>query len=145
MATNGFEDPLVERFLAQYHENSAYYQRIVRLAQYTYYGKSPPRLRKKIYERLRKAPGRYKTEEDIKEDIVDLAGARIALYLPTHWKEVMRVIKDNFKGVIPKDHAGKHITAEAEAVNEDEEQPYIARFRGYFAHHCRVKLNEGLA
>lgn len=96
--------------------------------------KNPTRLETKV--RQRNSKKLYATIEDVYNDIVDLAGVRVALYFPAEREEVGRIIKSIFASVAdPKEFP-------TEAANT---QPtYSKRFSGYWATHYRVCLPETL-
>jgi ppGpp synthetase/RelA/SpoT-type nucleotidyltranferase len=87
---------LIEEFIARYTKEFDFYDQAGRLAARKLEGdlqaagvraivtsrpKSIPRLMDKCQQRD-KAHGGYKSVDEIYEDIVDLAGARVALYFP---------------------------------------------------------------
>lgn len=89
--------------------------------------KNPSRLEEKV--RQRSAKSNYKNVEDIYQDIVDLAGVRVALYFPGERDEVGKIVQSLFL-----------------LVNEPKEFPtnaqptYKKRFSGYWATHYRVRI-----
>ncbi|KAJ5190517.1 RelA/SpoT [Penicillium cinerascens] len=84
-------------------------------------GKDPESLRKKLEQREREN-GPYETLEQIHEDIVDLAGARIIL---ERWED-----RHFVQGIIHE-------------IFEVKEEKYKKEKRGYEAVHCRVYLKQG--
>lgn len=60
----------------------------------THRTKRPDRLRTKLQNRKKKT--KYKIFDDIYDDLVDLAGVRIALYFPDDKSEVDKIINANF-------------------------------------------------
>src|SRR3712207_3878219 len=103
---------LIDEFMARYEREYDYYERAARLVAQRIDGslqsagvrcivssraKSPKRLEKKC--RQRAADKAYNTLEDIAEDIVDLAGVRVALYFPGDRDQVGRVIERMFTGL----------------------------------------------
>lgn len=60
-------------------------------------------LRKKLV--YRNTEKQYKEFDDIKKDIVDLAGVRIILYMPSDEEKVQKVIQNIWgKKVVPRKH-----------------------------------------
>lgn len=64
--------------------------------------KSPDRLKTKLYKRDKEK--QYKTFLDIYEDIIDLAGVRVALYMPADRDAVGAIINQLFVSVRPAKH-----------------------------------------
>jgi ppGpp synthetase/RelA/SpoT-type nucleotidyltranferase len=75
---------------------------------------------------------KYKNIDDIKNDIKDLSGVRIALYFPDERESVDKLIKDNFNIVSTKIFPDPQTTYAPH---------YKKRFSGYWAIHYRVKLS----
>jgi ppGpp synthetase/RelA/SpoT-type nucleotidyltranferase len=137
---------LVDDFISQYRREYDFYDQTARLAAQmldsrlqaagirsivTSRAKSVARLGPKVAERaLRK---NYQQFADIYDDIVDLAGVRVALYFPGQRSQVDAIVRDIF------------------ALNEppkefpDGSKPkyeYTKRFSGYSATHYRVHLKD---
>jgi ppGpp synthetase/RelA/SpoT-type nucleotidyltranferase len=93
--------------------------------------KKPVRLEAKM--RQRNMHAKYKTTSDIYEDIVDLAGVRVALYFPGERDEVGKIISKNFSIIQPP----KNFPTASHAT-------YKKRFSGYWATHYRVNLIESI-
>ena len=93
--------------------------------------KNPTRLETKV--RQRAIAKSYATVEDVYNDIVDLAGVRVALYFPAERDDVGKIITSLF---IPIDEP-KQFPTKALAS-------YKKRFSGYWATHYRVRLPESL-
>jgi len=93
--------------------------------------KNPARLETKVRQRAAKKV--YNTVEDVYEDIVDLAGVRVALYFPAEREEVGRIIKSLFVPV-----------ADPKEFPTTAQPSYKKRFSGYWATHYRVRLPETL-
>ncbi|WP_344078955.1 RelA/SpoT domain-containing protein [Luedemannella helvata] len=87
------------------------------------------RLETKCRQRQRRTP--YKTVNNIYDDIVDLAGVRIALYFPGDRHQVDQTIKNLFKLLVPP-----------KTFPEDRNDRKGKRFTGYSAAHYRVQLKE---
>jgi ppGpp synthetase/RelA/SpoT-type nucleotidyltranferase len=132
---------LIDQFIARYRKEYDFYDQAARLAAemleaklqsagiraiVTSRAKSVTRLEGKV--RQRAAKKNYKSVEDIFEDIVDLAGVRVAIYFPGERDQVGKVITQLFavQGT-PKGFPGQPAKA-----------PYKKRFSGYGATHYRV-------
>ncbi|MCJ1303777.1 hypothetical protein MMC08_006588 [Hypocenomyce scalaris] len=102
--------------------------------------KSPDSLKRKL--RMREGHnGGYKDQDHIREDIVDLAGVRIALFWPDQKSMVETAIKEIFRvqNTIEK--------ARTDPGNNDRSEDgaqstYGRRFAGYLATHYHVQLKE---
>ncbi|QSB14171.1 RelA/SpoT domain-containing protein [Natronosporangium hydrolyticum] len=91
--------------------------------------KSIPRLREKCRQRERQNGG-YASVAHIVEDIVDLAGVRVALYFPAEREQVHSAIHKLF-----------HVHLKKEFPELGKLRP-DKRFTGYSAAHYRVQLRE---
>lgn len=135
---------LIEEFIARYRREFDYYDQTARLiaqtldsnlqaagirSMVTSRAKSPARLEAKVRQRARTK--NYTTLEEISADIVDLAGARVALYFPGERGQVDRLVKQLFTLL----ETPKEFPASAKAT-------YKKRFSGYWATHYRVQLKE---
>ena len=100
---------LIEEFIARYCREFDYYDQTARLiaqaldsnlqaagirSMVTSRAKSPARLEAKVRQRARTK--NFTTLEEISADIVDLAGARVALYFPGERDQVDRLVKQLF-------------------------------------------------
>jgi ppGpp synthetase/RelA/SpoT-type nucleotidyltranferase len=109
--------PVIEEFLKHYEREIDYYEEAAEItkekleealqaigirAQVTFRAKSPKRLRKKLYRRM--PTKHYKTFRDIYNDIIDLSGTRVALYLPADREVVGRIIEQLFEEARPVKH-----------------------------------------
>jgi ppGpp synthetase/RelA/SpoT-type nucleotidyltranferase len=109
--------PVIEEFFKHYEREVDYYKEAADIAreklenalqaegiraQVTCRAKSPKRLRKKLYRRYPEK--HYKTFRDIYKDIVDLAGVRVALYLPADRDVVGHIIGTLFEETRPVKH-----------------------------------------
>jgi ppGpp synthetase/RelA/SpoT-type nucleotidyltranferase len=94
-------------------------------------GKSISRLEAKCRQREGRRGG-YSSIEEIVDDIVDLAGVRVALYFPAERDQVDGLITRLFKQVSPR----KDFPASSEPIRHGK------RFSGYSASHYRVQLKE---
>lgn len=133
---------VVDIFISRYTREYDYYQQVARLCAQmceseleqngirsivTYCAKRPDRLKDKVISRNKSKD--YKTAEEIHDDLVDLAGVRIALYFPGDIEEVERLLNTKFaineKRVFPQ---------------KSGEPSYNKRFSGYAARHYRVNI-----
>jgi len=133
---------LISQFIARYRKEFDFYEQACRMAAQvldanlqsagiraivTSRAKNPLRLEAKV--RQRDQTSHFKVVDEIYEDIVDLAGVRVALYFPADRDEVGRIIQSLFLLLgTPKDFPTK--TAPS----------YKKRFSGYWATHYRVRL-----
>lgn len=135
---------LVSEFIARYRKEFDFYEQSCRMvaqilesnlrstglrAIVTSRAKNPSRLQQKVEQRAKS--NSYTTVESIYDDIVDLAGVRVALYFPGEDKEVEKIIRELFDLVAdPK-------------IFPAEGPPLVnKRFSGYSAKHYRIKLRE---
>ncbi|ROO87830.1 RelA/SpoT family protein [Actinocorallia herbida] len=134
---------LIDEFIRRYTKEYDYYDRAARIAAQlleenlqsagirsivTFRAKSIARLREKC--RQRHEANNYETIEDMFNDIVDLAGVRVALYFPAEREQVGGSIKKIF-----------HVRKEITFPKEDSKNPG-KKFTGYSATHYRVTLRE---
>ncbi|MFD6094847.1 GTP pyrophosphokinase family protein [Nocardiopsis flavescens] len=134
---------IIEKFVKQYAKEFDFYDQAARIAArklesnlqregiraiVTSRAKSIPRLEEKLHKRNPKKL--YKSIEDIHEDIIDLAGVRVALYFPGEREQAGKVIDRIFR-----EHDTKKIFPET-----NEKSPKN-RFSGYSAVHYRVQLD----
>ncbi|KAB2571215.1 hypothetical protein DBV05_g10117 [Lasiodiplodia theobromae] len=90
-------------------------------------GKDKHSLERKLKERNRSKL--YLNVKDIKEDIVDLAGVRIALYMPPHKAQIDCLLRTTFELQDTREHPDGH----------NHPTPYRSSL-GYQASHYRVRL-----
>jgi ppGpp synthetase/RelA/SpoT-type nucleotidyltranferase len=136
---------LVSNFIARYRKEYDFYEQSCRMvaqildstlqsagirAIVTSRAKNPTRLEAKVRQRAVKE--NYQSVDDIYDDIVDLAGVRVALYFPGEREEVGKVIQNLFSLV----SAPKEFPTAAQPT-------YKKRFSGYWATHYRVRIPEG--
>ncbi len=91
--------------------------------------KSIPRLEEKC--RKRQNANNYLSVDDIFDDIVDLAGVRIALYFPAERVQVDSMIAQLF-----------HVVGQKEFPESGQTPRTEKRFSGYWATHYRIQLKE---
>ncbi|TCO44505.1 RelA/SpoT family protein [Kribbella antiqua] len=134
---------LIDEFIAQYTKEYDFYAEASRLAAemlesdlraagvrslVTFRAKSITRLEEKCRKRHRGK--KYQTPAQIYDDIVDLAGVRVALYYPDESDQLDKAIGRLFRPLEPK----------KEFAPGASTQPN--RFPGYTATHYRVQLAE---
>ncbi|EYE88763.1 hypothetical protein Q428_06270 [Fervidicella metallireducens AeB] len=137
------------KFLEQYSKERDYYERAAKLcaeicenefersgirAIVTFRAKRPDKLKEKVIKRSEKKD--YKDIVDIYNDIVDLAGVRIALYFPGDLETIDKFIRTNFniKSIRQFPEAGNDSYSKKEYIK------YKKVFSGYHATHYRVTL-----
>lgn len=135
---------IIQEFLKQYNKQYDFYLEIARIgdkkiesevtsrgikAIVSYRAKRPDRLKDKLSQR--QEVKKYKNVQDIFEDIVDLAGVRVALYFPSDRELIDEIVKDLFEIKKKKDFP------------ESSHKPkHTKRFSGYWATHYRVTLKK---
>jgi ppGpp synthetase/RelA/SpoT-type nucleotidyltranferase len=92
--------------------------------------KNPTRLEAKVRQRAVKE--NYQSVDDIYDDIVDLAGVRVALYFPGEREEVGKVIQNLFS-----------LVSDPKEFPTAAQPTYKKRFSGYWATHYRVRIPDG--
>lgn len=137
---------LIGQFISRYRKEFDFYEQACRMtaqvldsylqsagvrAIVTSRAKNPVRLETKVRQRAKSHP--YASVEDIYDDIVDLAGVRVALYFPAERSEVGRIIRTLFVPV-----------ADPKEFPTASKPTYEKRFSGYWATHYRVRLPESL-
>ncbi|MFO0863556.1 MAG: RelA/SpoT domain-containing protein [Gemmataceae bacterium] len=138
--------PIIDEFLGRYRREYDFYDQAARLVAQkldagmqsagirgivTSRAKSPARLEGKIQQRDLKK--NYQSVDDVYADIVDLAGARVALYFPGERDQVDRIIVNTFD-------LTEEVVTFPKSPGEHPNPVYTKRFAGYFASHYRVKL-----
>lgn len=148
LATAALEHPLdlISQFISRYRKEYDFYEQACRMtaqvldsnlqsagirAIVTSRAKNPVRLETKV--RQRSQSNGYGSVDEIYEDIVDLAGVRVALYFPAERSEVGRIIRSLFVPV-----------ADPKEFPTAAKPTYEKRFSGYWATHYRVRLPETL-
>lgn len=137
---------LISQFVARYRKEYDFYEQACRMAAQvldsnlqstgvraivTSRAKNPARLEVKVRQRAAKTA--YTSVEQIYDDIVDLAGVRVALYFPAERGEVGRVIRSLFA-----------LVSDPKEFPTPGQPSYKKRFSGYWATHYRVRLPETL-
>jgi len=135
---------LIEDFIARYRKEYDFYDQAARLvaqilegglqgagirSMVTSRAKTVGRLEEKVRKRI--SAKNYASMDDIYNDIVDLAGVRVALYFPGERGQVDSIIKSLF------------FFAEPQKEFPGAPSPtYPKRFSGYWATHYRIQLRE---
>ncbi len=135
---------LIEDFISRYRREYDFYDQAARLVAQsldaalqsagirtivTSRAKSPARLEDKVRERDRTK--HYASVDEIYSDIIDLAGARVALYFPAERDQVGKLVRDLFT-----------LTADPKEFPAESKVSYTKRFSGYWATHYRVRLRD---
>ncbi|KAB2571214.1 hypothetical protein DBV05_g10116 [Lasiodiplodia theobromae] len=103
-------------------------------AQVTARVKDRHSLREKLHQRAKVRRG-YDNAQDIREDIVDLAGVRIGLYFPNHLSLTENILCSRFQIRQSVDHGkSEHVQ------NNPGRSEYLAQFSGYRGKHFQVPL-----
>ncbi|KAL1615650.1 hypothetical protein SLS54_008917 [Diplodia seriata] len=158
---------LIDRFLEKYEKKEQeYYEKLANhvsalcetflhkaeiKANVTHRAKAMGRLKDKLQGRGKT----YESENQIRADIVDLSGVRIALFFPSEKVDVNRIIEDEFdiveKVKHPKPDGGQAQTSKGKGPRkvsfrdgQDGETivEYDRRFEGYQATHFWARLGE---
>jgi len=135
---------IIENFLNQYNKQYDFYTELSKIghnkleselrkrgikAIVSYRAKGIDRLREKLVQRNEEK--KYKNVQAVFDDIVDLAGVRVALYFPSERDLVDEIVRDLFKIVKTKNFP------------ESSHKPkHTKRFSGYWATHYRVEINK---
>ncbi|KAL1631898.1 hypothetical protein SLS56_004103, partial [Neofusicoccum ribis] len=123
-------------------------------ANITSRAKTAASLERKLIERhSRKA---YESEDDIRNDIVDFSGVRIALFFPHHKARVNSFLEKtyDFDPENPKDkiehpekasrtQPAKNAERSQSTLGDPRGSQYSRRFKGYQATHYRVRFKKG--
>jgi ppGpp synthetase/RelA/SpoT-type nucleotidyltranferase len=139
---------IIDIFIKNYRRQFDFYQKVSQLcaqqceagldslgikAIVTYRAKRPDKLEAKLRKKTEEGKI-YKTEEDIYDDILDIAGTRIALYFPADQDEIGRFIESQFERIKPiKKFPGD---------TKSEKKVPKKRFSGYSATHYIVNLRK---
>jgi ppGpp synthetase/RelA/SpoT-type nucleotidyltranferase len=138
---------LIDNFIARYRKEYNFFEQAARLAAQILEGRlrsagirSIVTSRAKAFESLEakareRAPRKkYACVENIFDDIIDLAGVRIAMYFPGEHTQADSIIKSLFD-----------LREEPKTFPDPAAQPrYKKRFLGYLATHYRVQLKESV-
>ncbi|KAJ5642351.1 RelA/SpoT [Penicillium lividum] len=143
-------ESVISAFVAEYPAKRPFYQRTAQKVEEICHdaldcegilhktksrGKKTDSLREKLLERTEEGH-HYQTEDDIKDDIVDLAGARIILDSSVDKERVRKIISQRFQMMKTKNHPDPVVTRKEARKREG----YKKVFPGYVATHYRVRL-----
>ncbi len=135
---------VIQDFVEQYRREFNFYERLSELCEsecqkmcesagikaiFSHRAKAPDALRAKLTNRQLEKLFVYVSAEEIRSDVVDLAGTRIALYFPGDQERIDQLI-------------GSHFNVVKKIVHSSSNPRY--RFPGYRAVHYRVQLPEAL-
>ncbi|MFJ3661024.1 GTP pyrophosphokinase family protein [Streptomyces sp. NPDC090119] len=135
---------LINDFIARYSREYDFYSQAARLTAQTlerdlrrsgircivtHRAKDITRLEEKCRQRALKE--KYETIEEIYEDIVDLAGVRVALYFPGEQDQAEKAIYRLFE-----------VHRKRSFPDPEKKQNPAKKFSGYSAHHYRARLKE---
>jgi ppGpp synthetase/RelA/SpoT-type nucleotidyltranferase len=135
---------LIDSFIARYRKEYDFYDQAARIvaqsldlslqtagirSMVTARAKSVARLEAKV--RKRAMDKKYDALEDIYDDLVDLAGVRVALYFPGERDQVDTVVKNSFT-----------VLGSPKIFPSEAKPSYSKRFSGYWATHYRVQLRD---
>jgi len=139
-------EEIVSKFIEQYKVEFDYYSNLAELVRdecdnklqsagikaiTSWRAKNPDSLRLKLTKRDKDK--NYQAIEDIRNDIADLAGVRIALYFPSEREAIEKLINELF------------IIKNRKIFPEQSQKPtYTKRFSGYWATHYRVVLKPNI-
>lgn len=133
---------LIRSFVERYRREYDFYYEVARLVAQrceelsaengirgivTFRAKRPDRLEAKLIQR--NYDKHYNNGNDIRADIVDLSGVRIALYFPSHRAKIAALLREVLVVEQAKEFRGKPKTDSGK------------RFDGYYADHYRVHLD----
>lgn len=136
---------MIRQFLQHYAKEFDFYAEVARIAaarieinldaagvraMVTYRAKHPGKLEEKI--RQRALQNGYTSVDQVYDDIVDLAGVRVALYFPSDRDLVGRIVQQTFVEIEPP----REFPRIRKGANPK-------KFSGYAATHYRVRLQPG--
>ncbi|KAJ5764903.1 RelA/SpoT [Penicillium odoratum] len=143
-------ESVISAFVAEYPAKRPFYQRTAKKVEEICHdaldcegishrpksrAKKTDSLREKLLERAEEGH-HYQTEEDIQDDIVDLAGVRIVLDTAVDKERVENIISRRFQMVKTKNHPDPDVTRKEARKREG----YKKVFPAYVATHYRVRL-----
>lgn len=148
-------EKLISDFVKRYRKEFDFYEQASRMASQmldsnlasaglraivTSRAKNPARLEQKIKQRSNKCS--YKNLDEIFDDIVDLAGVRVALYFPGEREEVGKIIRTIFVMCDDAKQFPQQRKEDNSGKNNSADETYRKRFSGYSATHYRVQIPE---
>jgi len=138
---------IIDQFLANYSRQQDYFQVLATRAA----GLLSHRLKRqgvqvivssrakdidRLRDKLNKRRSKYKTEQDIYDDLLDLAGVRIALYFPGDIERVKNTIEELFDVL----NTIEHPKPRKDDANKKEGSSYEPEFKGYKATHIIARI-----
>ncbi|WP_156253656.1 RelA/SpoT domain-containing protein [Pseudactinotalea terrae] len=144
---------VIERFVAAYEREYDYWDAVAGMARSTLEAalnssglraivssraKSVDRLSQKLQQRNRHKY--YQTSAEIREDIADLAGVRVALYFPGQMEEVEQIIRSTLDVVHVKQFPEHSTPVPMNSATGVGVLPTKRRFVGYGARHFRAHI-----
>lgn len=152
----GPSSDFVNDFLNDYLEQQGYWRQLAKTthqicqrgldiqgitASTSFRGKSSESLAEKLKRFSVRRDG-YKTKTQIYDDIPDLAGVRIALYIPSQKSIVDNIIKESFDFVKVVDHPEENDKERGRAATGSLQGTHKQVFSGYSARHYHVQLRQ---
>lgn len=152
-ARHGETVSTIETFLAEYEREYDYWDAAASRARdlieselnssglraiVTSRAKSVDRLAEKLAQRNRSKT--YRSVAQIRADIVDLAGVRVALYFPGQMDEAERLIRGTLDVTLVKRFPADHVAVAASDGGADPQARN--RFSGYGARHFRAQIRQ---
>lgn len=141
--------PVIERFIEGYLQKQDYYRHVAELCHEhchealsqngirhiaTFRAKGRDRLREKLYNRV--ATGHvYENDGDIATDIVDLAGARVAIYFPAELPNAVEALTSRFNVIEKRTFPQQNSKRRGQEI-------YPYRFPGYSAIHMLASIKQ---
>jgi len=135
---------VIDKFLELYNKQYDFYAEIARIgsdkleveianrgikAIVSHRAKGPDRLKDKLTKR--KEQKKYKNIQDIFNDVIDLAGVRVALYFPSDRELLDEIVNDLFE-----------VKKKKNFPESSHNPKHSKRFSGYWATHYRVVLKK---
>jgi ppGpp synthetase/RelA/SpoT-type nucleotidyltranferase len=135
---------VIEKFLSEYNKQYDFYSELSKIGNNKLEGelakrgiraivsnraKKPDRLKGKLIQRNEEK--KYKTVKQIFDDVIDLAGVRVALYFPSDRDLIDEIVSDLFE-----------IIKKKQFPISSHKPKYEKRFSGYWATHYRVKIKK---
>lgn len=151
-------DDVIASFVRRYAKEQDYYERVAQLVgnkiQKTLRDRSirgittwrakqagslDQKLRQRSQQRVNTGKSPYSSEEEIYNDIPDLAGARVALYFPKDRATVQEIVEKEFNSLRPVKQFPS-LNADLEASSKSIHRK--KRFSGYTAEHYLVQIRK---
>jgi ppGpp synthetase/RelA/SpoT-type nucleotidyltranferase len=150
-------DP-IKQFMEAYKTSQPYYERLAKAAakkceeavktengidcNVSWRAKTPESLETKLRTRQEKGHAVYNDQQNILNDILDIAGVRIALYWPKERERVEKILDETFEfNGLDTRHITEAPNTE-QVVGNIEGHTFVRRFTGYSASHYIVSLKQ---